>query len=381
MPKKILIAGAGIRGKRLGEYLKKIQIGEFAYIDNNESIWGTEINGIKCYPMEAFTEESSNVVVLISPENAENLYDQCKKLYQNVIYNKKFIDTLANNAYIVGYDEFFQIGHYYSAYPIVDEVISKPDNAKIDMRHEIQGIDFNENVQYEMLKKMMAYYDKVFPWIAIDDEKSSNYRYKRGNDCIFDGDAVGLFCMLNTIRPKRLIEVGSGHSSAVTLDVNEYCFDNRMSLHFIEPYADRFKSILKESDNVDLQEVGLQDIDLSYFDQLEAGDILFIDSTHVSKAGSDVNYLFFEILPRLKSGVIIHLHDIFYPFEYPHEWVKRGMVWNELYLLRAFLQYNDDFEIIYFQNMMEKFYRNEMEENWPFENSSIHGGSFWMRKK
>ena len=79
---------------------------------------------------------------------------------------------------------------------------------------------------------------------------------------------------------------------------------------------------------------------------------MFVDSTHVSKTGSDVNYLFFEIIPRLNPGVIIHLHDIFYPFEYPHKWLKQGMVWNELFLLRSFLQYNDNYEILYFQNMI-----------------------------
>lgn len=381
MIKKVLIAGAGIRGKRLGTFFKKIEDIEVAYIDNNEMLWGTEINEITCYPMDAFVEEDKDVIVLISPENAEGLYKQCSSLYSNIIYNKRIIDVLANNAFVVGYEDFLQIGHFYSTYPIVDEVLSKPDYANIDMEHAIPGIDFNQEKQYETLQKMMTYYDKVFTWNRIEDEKDSPYRFKRGNESISDADALGLFCMLNVVKPKRLIEVGSGHSSAITLDVNEYFFDNKISLHFIEPYADRFKSILKESDNVDLQEVGLQDIELPYFDQLGAGDILFIDSTHVSKAGSDVNYLFFEILPRLKSGVIIHLHDIFYPFEYPHEWIKRGTVWNELYLLRAFLQYNADFEIIYFQNMMEKFHREEIEAKWPIENSGIHGGSFWMRKK
>lgn len=114
---------------------------------------------------------------------------------------------------------------------------------------------------------------------------------------------------------------------------------------------------------------------------MEQGDVLFIDSTHVSKPDSDVNYLFFEIFPRLPSEVITHLHDIFYPFEYPHQWVKKGMVWNELFLLRSFLQYNNNFEILYFQNMIEKVYRKEIEASWPIKSESIHGGSFWMRKK
>ena len=139
------------------------------------------------------------------------------------------------------------------------------------------------------------------------------------------------------------------------------------------------KSLLKPTDNIKILDRGLQDIELSYFDILNEGDILFIDSTHVSKVNSDVNYLFFEILPRLKKGVYIHLHDIFYPFEYPKEWIYKGMIWNELYLLRAFLQNNNDYEIIFFQNMMMKTHEKLYREEWPF-NHSLHGGSFWMRK-
>ena len=86
-----------------------------------------------------------------------------------------------------------------------------------------------------------------------------------------------------------------------------------------------------------LVNVKLQDVDLKEFDKLKSGDVLFIDSTHVSKIGSDVNYLFFEILPRLHRGVYIHIHDIFYPFEYPKDWIDEGRAWNENYILRAFL--------------------------------------------
>lgn len=188
--------------------------------------------------------------------------------------------------------------------------------------------------------------------------------------------------MLNIIKPKRLIEVGSGYTSAMMLDINEYClmYESQIDLTFIEPYPKLLNSLLKESDRINLVETELQAIDLKFFQVLEEGDILFIDSTHVSKTGSDVNYLFFEIIPRLNPGVIIHLHDIFYPFEYPHKWLKEGMVWNELFLLRSFLQYNNNYKILYFQNMIEKLYRVKLENAWPIKNETIHGGSFWMKK-
>lgn len=122
-----------------------------------------------------------------------------------------------------------------------------------------------------------------------------------------------------------------------------------------------------------------KEVDLSYFEQLEKGDILFIDSTHISKIGSDVNYLLFEILPRLKKGVYIHFHDIFYPFEYPYEWYKKdGWIWNELYMLRAFLMNNKNYRIIFFVDYLSKKYTAKMQEclnmNNPF------GGSLWIEK-
>jgi hypothetical protein len=92
----------------------------------------------------------------------------------------------------------------------------------------------------------------------------------------------------------------------------------------------------------------VQTVALSVFDRLEAGDVLFIDSSHVSKTGSDVNYLFFEVLPRLKAGVKIHIHDIFFPHDYPKDWVlNEARSWNEQYVLRALLMYSTAFKVVY----------------------------------
>jgi hypothetical protein len=123
----------------------------------------------------------------------------------------------------------------------------------------------------------------------------------------------------------------------------------------------------------------LQHVPLHIFDQLEPRDILLIDSTHVSKLDSDVNYIFFEILPRLKPGIVVHLHDIYAGFEYPDTWVKEGRAWNESYLLRAFLQYNEHFRILlfvsYMQNLHEVWFRQHMPDTLLRK-----GGCFWMEK-
>jgi predicted O-methyltransferase YrrM len=186
--------------------------------------------------------------------------------------------------------------------------------------------------------------------------------------------------MMRHFRPTRIVEVGSGYSSALMLDVNDRWFGKEIAMTFIEPYPDRVLSILRPGDhaNTTLLTTQVQDVDLSVFNQLEPGDFLFIDSSHVSKAGSDVNFLIFEVLPTLKPGVIVHFHDIYWPFEYPREWAQEGRAWNENYILRAFLAYNTRFEIVLFNNWLATTQADVARSRMP--GWSVDGtGSLWLR--
>ena len=118
---------------------------------------------------------------------------------------------------------------------------------------------------------------------------------------------------------------------------------------------------------------------MDFFEILQSGDILFIDSTHIAKTGSDVNHILFDILPILKSGVLIHFHDVSYPFEYPKEWVYMGRNWNENYFLRAFLMYNNNFEIILFSDYLHKHYI-EAFKDMPLSLKDP-GMNLWLKKK
>ena len=118
-------------------------------------------------------------------------------------------------------------------------------------------------------------------------------------------------------------------------------------------------------------------------DQLAANDILFIDSSHVSKAGSDVNHILFELLPRLAPGVFVHFHDVLYPFEYPREWFELGISWNEPYILRAFLQYNTQFPIRFWNDFMMKFHAEAIQKLMPLcadPPAFGVGGSLWLQR-
>ena len=116
------------------------------------------------------------------------------------------------------------------------------------------------------------------------------------------------------------------------------------------------------------------------FESLESGDILFIDSSHVSKMDSDVNWYMFEILPRLKPGVFVHIHDIGFPFEYPLNFIQQGRCWNESYFLRAFMMYNNAFKIEFFVAFTSHFHIDFIRTEMPMC-AERPGGSFWMRKQ
>ncbi len=186
--------------------------------------------------------------------------------------------------------------------------------------------------------------------------------------------------MLTTLRPKRVVEVGSGFSSAIALDVRDQELPN-LELTFIEPHPSRLLKVLKESDNrsATIHRNAIQDVPVELFDVLNKDDILFIDSTHVSKSGSDVNWLFFRVLPRLKPGVIVHIHDIFFPFEYIDSWLTQRRSWNESYLLLSFLSYNDAFQIMFFNSWIWQK-RPEVVRRYLPEGTNDEPGSIWLRR-
>ena len=180
-----------------------------------------------------------------------------------------------------------------------------------------------------------------------------------------------------------MIEIGSGFSSAVALDVNDLFLDGAMELTFIEPFPDeRLLRLAGEAElGARLIRKPLQDVDPALFARARAtNDVLFVDSTHVARAGSDVNHLVFEVLPSLRAGVLVHVHDVFYPFEYPAAWVRDGRAWNEAYLLRAFLQYNEAFEIVLFNTYLEQARPEWFAEHMPLCLKNP-GGSIWLRRR
>ncbi len=269
-------------------------------------------------------------------------------------------------------------GHFYSPIPSLEEI--RRDEAKIfrNITRHIPGIELHESMQLQLLEDFCPYYESM----SFPSKKVEGFRFYFENPMYSYSDAVFLHCMIRHLKPRRIIEIGSGFSSCVTLDTNEFFFNGSIKTTFIEPYPDRLMSLIKEDDKDKMAIISerLQDVDLKVFEALEENDILFIDSTHVSKINSDVNRLFFEILPALTSGVQLHFHDIFFPFEYPKEWIYGGSFWNEVYMLRSFLQYNNQFRIVLMNTFMTHFHELFFREKMPLCLINT-GGSIWIRKE
>lgn len=181
---------------------------------------------------------------------------------------------------------------------------------------------------------------------------------------------------MQIIKPRHIIEIGSGYSTAVMLDTNENYFENKIHITCIEPRADRLRTLLRTIDDLEVYEKDLQEIPVQFFDTLGKNDILFIDSSHVSKMNSDVNYVFFEILPRLKKGCYIHFHDVFYPFIYPRRWIYEGRSYNEMYMIRAFLMNNKEYSVQFFGDMLSQ----RCSDLIPEYLQGVGIGSLWIKK-
>jgi predicted O-methyltransferase YrrM len=266
-------------------------------------------------------------------------------------------------------------GHFYSPLPDLKQV--EADGGRIFADAEtVPGIDLNETHQRELLRSFSAFAADL----PFTDEPADGLRYYYRNPFFGYGDAIILHSFLRHFKPARVIEIGSGFSSAVMLDTRQLYLDDQTRFTFIEPFSERLQSLFtgQDAQTCRLIEMSVQDVPLDTYDALEKDDILFIDSSHVVKCGSDLEHIFFKVLPRLKPGVIVHFHDIHWPFQYPREWISGGRAWNEVYFLRAFLHNNRQVAVEYFNSHMATRHEEDVRKSLPLCLNNP-GGGFWMR--
>lgn len=273
--------------------------------------------------------------------------------------------------------EFVTPGHFFSAVPSwADRQRFLQNGAQ---EKPVMGIDLRHAEQMALLEKLRPFVlEAPFP-----EQPDPAFRYYFDNPAYAYGDGLMLHSMLRHFKPRRIIEIGCGFSSTVIMDTNDLFFDGQIDVRFIDPYPQLVHKLMRPADRERYPVIAepIQTVDLTVFDDLEENDVLFIDSTHVSKLGSDVNREFFDILPRLKPGVLVHIHDIAWPFEYPAEWIEEGRAWNENYLVRAFLAYNSAFEIVLFTAYLHTHPEAAvwLEREMPLTRNNP-GGQLWIRR-
>jgi hypothetical protein len=244
----------------------------------------------------------------------------------------------------------------------------------------LPGVDLRVDAQLAMLHALAAFFSSVpFP-----ENITLPQRYYYNNTSYGFGDALIYWSMINHLRPQRILEIGSGFTSALALDTIE-----RLNLEttctFVDPYpelAHRTIGVLPAPHQIIASRI--QDLDLSTVNNLEAGDLLFIDSTHVLKTGSDVHFELTQVLPRVKTGVFIHFHDVFSGFEYPKNWSINGNYsWNEIYALHIFLEYNSAFQIEFFNHYIAAEHADKIQKlGMPEANRFLlnPGGGLWLSR-
>jgi hypothetical protein len=245
-----------------------------------------------------------------------------------------------------------------------------------------RGIAWDFDAQIALLRRISGRLEELrdVPWDAPADRPA----YHWDNDFWRGADALVQYALVRELKPARVVEIGCGWSSlllARALEANASETAGAAVVEQIEPYPRR-ELLAALPEQWTLHETILQRAPTRLFEELRENDICFYDGSHVSRTASDVNWFFFEVLPRLAPGVVVHLHDIFWPADYPDEWIfERGQTWNEQYLLQAFLMGNDAWEVLVANQALLHARRPQLEEVFRGVGDSISGVSVWLRRR
>jgi Methyltransferase domain len=264
---------------------------------------------------------------------------------------------------------------FYSPIPDLDQLPA----GTFERRSELAGVDWDLDGQLAFLRGLEPAL-REFQAATADGAPREPWQYEPNLSYTMP-DASVLYGMIRTARPKRIVELGSGHSTIVTAQAarRNAAEGDAPVLEVFDPFPSVVTDDLPGLTR--LERVGAQQVPLEAFERLEAGDVLFVDTTHTVKVGSDVNFVVLEVLPRLREGVHVHLHDIFLPYEYPRPWLEDyGLYWTEQYLVHAFLLFNAGYDVLASLHALHRDRRAGLAElltqpvaDWP-------GGAFWMRR-
>ncbi len=259
--------------------------------------------------------------------------------------------------------------HFYWPIPDTTELT----NYDFSQTFPTEGIDFDDQAMLNLLSEIAKYREEYFKIYTCSGYESN-------------GDGAILYGMIRKYKPRRIIEIGSGFSTKVS----GRALQQNQSENFtgeivsIEPYPSAvLLNVVNQSDHITLIQEKVEKVGNLILESLSAGDVLFIDSSHVVKCGNDVHFIYLNLLPKIPVGTIVHIHDIRFPYEYPREWViKAKKFWNEQYLLQMFLSFNDSFKIVFAGNYMYNKYPKIMRESLVGLGDEENGwpGCFWITR-
>lgn len=284
----------------------------------------------------------------------------------------------------IGTDECLKEGclpmkvHYYSPVPDIGELDRREVWSKIS---PLRGVKMNAPCQIEQLTEMAKKFSSECVWPARPTKNPHEFHYE--NSCFSFQCASLLHYMIRNFKPKRIIEAGSGLSSCVinsALEQNNKDGIPPCDYQIIDPFPSDDTKNLSRLTRITVQKI--EEVPEKAFTELESGDILFIDSSHVSKIGSDVNFLILDVLPLLKPGVLIHFHDIPMPLEYARVYYTSPTFrafWTESYLLQAFLAFNNEFEVLCATSYIQHHHPEALKIIFP-NNPGGGSQSIWLRR-
>ena len=247
----------------------------------------------------------------------------------------------------------------------------------LDEERNLPGIDLDLAAQVALLASLSSRNELT----ELDLRNRGNPTgFVFGNGAYESGDAEIWYSMLRTLKPRRVLEVGSGHSSLLAhaaLERNRVETGADICHTLIEPFENPW---LESLGNASVVRERAEDVSLDVFRELASGDVLFIDSSHMIRPQGDVLRLYLEVLPQLQAGVIVHIHDIFTPRDYLATWLTESVhFWNEQYLLEALLSNSSRYEILLALNFLKHNAYPHLSEMCPYMTPEREPGSLYLR--
>lgn len=266
--------------------------------------------------------------------------------------------------------------HYYQP------VVRASDVAPWGVEDPLAGIDLRVPEQLGLLRELAAYRDEILALPQDPTAAGSALYLDLEHGAFLSGDIETLYAMVRHSTPRTVVEIGCGSSTRVIeLALRRNREEGKAGRHIcVEP----FEAPWLENLGIEVIRRRVETLEPDFFTELTANDVLFIDTSHVIRHGGDVRHIYLNLVPSLKPGVHVHVHDVFLPRDYPPEWLRdEKRFWTEQYLLQAFLAFNSQFEVMLAANYLSRHQRKEFEAVCPLfaRENDRQPGSFWFRRR